>query len=419
MQLDVKSWLFRIRSNFWFLPILMGLAALLVANGLMEAREMFRGDVFATSRWAMSIESARLALSTIAGSMITIATLVFSMTLVALTLVSQQLGPRIMFLFMEDRETQVILGLFIATFIFALMILLRIGDEALVSRVPVMAVILTVCLALFSLGMMIRFIHHIATRIQADVLIAELGSDLNEAAQEFVDRQNNEHEAADKDELKVVEETFEREDILDLWLPRSGYLHRIQQASCCAFAADNNLILKIIARPGQFVLAGTPIMRVASSRGAGEQFDNLKKELSALITVGRRRTPEASIEFEISALVEVALRALSPGLNDPYTAIACVNRLGDGLRMLMARRSEQRVSRDAGGNIRVIHAAEPFSRYLSVAFGAVVEAGTGQKLVTERMITILAELENLADQQDQKTELRKFRSAIESRNGDE
>jgi uncharacterized membrane protein len=121
----------------------------------------------------MPIESARLALSTIAGSMITIASLVFSMTLVALTLVSQQFGPRILMLFMDDRETQVVLGLFVGTFMFALIILLRLGDEAMGNRVPGVAVIAAAALTILSLGMMIRFIHHISMRIQADVLIAD------------------------------------------------------------------------------------------------------------------------------------------------------------------------------------------------------------------------------------------------------
>ncbi len=417
MKLDLQSWLFAMRTSFWPLPILMGLMAIVAALVIMQADLTFQAkNVRFMPMMTMPIESARLALSTIAGSMITIASLVFSMTLVALTLVSQQLGPRILLLFMDDRETQVMLGLFIATFVFALIVLLRVGDEELVGRVPAVAVILTAGLAIFALGMMIRFIHHIATRIQADVLIAELGHDLTEAARKFAKLDQEGDQTTSEQELKKIKRRVTDDPAIDVTLGTSGYLRRLETETACDLAKQHNLVLSMKVRPGQFVLAGTPILAVACNADGKEIGDDLQSELCRLVAVGEKRTPEASVEFEISALVEVALRALSPGINDPFTASACIDRLADGMRTLMQRKTEQRVSRDEDGEIRVVHAAEPFSRYLITAFSAIREAGRNNTLITNRLAKILADLEQIASVPKHRTELKK-QSAILKKSG--
>jgi uncharacterized membrane protein len=397
MQLNLKSWIFALRTSFWPIPTAMTLLAIFAAFGIMEA-DLFVQDreIAFVSEMTMSLEGARLAVSTVAGSMITVASLVFSMTLISLTLVSQQLGPRILLHFMDDRTTQVMLGLFVATFIFALIVLLKLGDEALGGRVPSLSVLVTAGLAIAALGMMIRFIHHIATRIQADVLIAELGDDLREAAAEFFPSDSSAHEPADDSELQSLRECFDSEKTKQLALSRSGYLRRIDEENGCELAVENDLLLRLAARPGEFVLAGIPVLAVTRESGAAEISQELEEKLCSLVSVGQRRTPEASIEFEISALVEVALRALSPGINDPFTANACIDRLADGLRQLMQRKTQQPVTRDEQGKIRILHQLQPFSRYLSKSFDEIAEAGREKRRVLNNLISVHESLEVLA-----------------------
>lgn len=419
MQFHFHSWLYAIRTSFWPIPLAMGLTAILAALAVMEADLAIQGrDVAIVSKMTMPLESARLALSTIAGSMITIASLVFSMTLIALTLVSQQLGPRILLHFMDDRETQVMLGLFVATFIFALIVLLRVGDEAMGRRVPALAVLLTAGLAIVALGMMIRFIHHIATRIQADVLIAELGDDLNRAAEKYAAEDRSEDHLPEEDELKAFQETFDDKNVVNLALSKSGYLRRLETGKACELAMENDLFLRMQARPGEFVLAGTPVLAVVCRNGTGSISEELQEQICALISVGRRRTAEASLEFEISALVEVALRALSPGINDPFTASACVDRLADGLRKLMQRETELPISRDQEGDIRVMHKEEPFSRYLATAFDAITESGRSKDQILKKLTETFKSLENLTKQDQQKEELERRQKIIEAMRGD-
>jgi uncharacterized membrane protein len=328
--------------------------------------------------------------------MITIASLVFSMTLVALTLISQQLGPRILLLFMDDRETQTVLGLFIATFIFALIVLVRVGNETLGNKVPSLAVFLTAGLALLSLGMMIRFIHHISTRIQADVMIAELGTELNRAASHFVaTEESDEHEEATAAERKRLE-ALDSDSAATVPSPRSGYLRRLDGSAICELAASNDLVLKVLARPGEFVLTDAPVLKAAPANGKGKIDDDCVAEISGLLDVGNRRTPEATIEFEINALVEVALRALSPAINDPFTAVACVDRLADGMRILIGRNDEQRISRDGKGEIRLVHAPAPFAGYLEQGFDAIRAAAKSHPMVLDEMSRLLSAMAALA-----------------------
>ena len=413
MRIDLKAWLYAMRASFWAIPIVMALAAIVAAFAIMEADlAIGRKQLTFPPAMTMPIESARLALSTIAGSMITIASLVFSMTLVALTLVSQQLGPRILLFFMDDRETQIMLGLFVATFIFALIVLLRVGDEALGGRVPSLAVLLTAGLAIFALGMMTRFIHHIATRIQADVVIAALGRDLKAAASGFADQGADSGKAAGADELEQIDKQLSGDALTHVALETSGYLRRMDTDTACSLACEHDLLIAMQVRPGQFVLAGTPILAVCSNNGDADLGNDLQRDIACLVTVGERRTPEASVEFEISALVEVALRALSPGINDPFTACACIDRLAVGLLHLMDRDSERRVHRDDDGVIRVVHTAEPFSRYLSSAFDAIAHAGRNQPVVLEKLSATLASLEQIAGEKTHKTEIKRLRDAV-------
>ena len=414
MKVLIFRLLTAVRSNFWFIPSLLTLSAIAGAFALLEADFALREQGF-LAQFVMPIESARLALSTIAGSMITMASLVFSMTLVALTLVSQQLGPRILMRFMDDRPTQVVLGLFVATFLFALIILIRTGEEAYAGRVPGIAVVVTATLAVLSLGAMIHFIHHIATRLQADVLVSELGRDLRAAASSLSPGAAGIGEYVPKREQQSLNALFEDHAIGHVSATASGYLLQLDTETAVGLAQAPDLVIRMDARPGQFVLQDEPVMTLATRAAESEVSSALTEKLERLIVVGPRRTPEASVEFEIDALVEVALRALSPGINDTFTATTCVDRLCDGLRCLMQRDSEQRVVRDPDGVVRFMHAPEPFSRYLSKAFGPICYAADDNPMVLEKLLHSIERLQERASDQEQQYLLEKQAGLIRSR----
>lgn len=397
MRLKISQFIFVVRSNFWFIPALLSLLAILGAFFIVEAdlwirRSPLEGYV---PSLRMPVESARLLLSTIAGSMITVASLVFSLTLVALTMVSQQLGPRLLLRFMDDRPTQIVLGLFVATFLFALVVLTRLDNEVIDGQVPGLAVVAAVALSVVALGMVIHFIHHIATRIQADVLVAELGSDFRKAAETFVSRGRAEDAFADDGEREELLRRFAEGKCFEVALQKSGYLLRFDAEAMCRLAREHGLVVRVEERPGAFVLAGHPLLTAAPD-GDDEIEDGTLGKLRGQLSVGWRRTPQASVEFDLKALLEVALRALSPGINDPYTAAACIDRLADGMRVLMARETEQRVTRDGDGKARIIHMPEPFEGILSLAFDPIIKAGQDQAIILSKLAEVLSQLRGTA-----------------------
>lgn len=415
MRARLQRLIFAIRTNFWFIPTLISIAAVLAAYLMIQVDYGLSRDPELTQRLPtrMEVESARLALSTIAGSMITVSTLVFSMTLVALTTVSQQLGPRIIMRFMDDRPIQIVLGTFVAAFLFSLILLMRVGDQAVEGEVPGIGVTTAAALAVLALAAMITFFDHVARRVQADAMINELGNELDRAAEEFVSPHDNAKRYPDPQELAALTAEFETRQLLCIAAPGSGYLRTIDADSLASFATRHELVVRIEKRPGEFVLSGEPVMSAASNgQGSNAPPEKLEEDLVEWLYVGGRRTPEASIEFEIRALVEVALRALSPGINDPFTAIACIDNLADGLRVLAQRTEPYRVHRDSDGNIRVLHAPEPFERYLELGYRPIAQAARGMTIVINRLREALAELHDRVEHESHRAAIDEMRRKL-------
>ena len=181
MTLMLRKYWDRLRSSFWFLPAIMACGAVLLAHGTVALDETgaVRGGVEVPS-WVYSggAQGASTLLGAIAGSMITIAGVVFSMTLVALSIASSQLGPRLLQGFMRDATNQVVLGTFVSTFLYCLLVLRTIRREIEVAFVPHMSVTLGVLLAVASVAVLIYFIHHVSVSIQADEVIARVCREL-------------------------------------------------------------------------------------------------------------------------------------------------------------------------------------------------------------------------------------------------
>ena len=418
MRLRLQRILFAIRSNFWFIPALLALAAVLVAVFIVELdSRLLRSSLgrFSPSD-GMPIESVRVVLSTIAGSMITVAALVFSMTLVALTMVSQQFGPRLLLRFMDDRPTQFVLGLFLATFIYALIVLVRVGQWSSDYQVSGLAVLIAAALAVVSMGAVIHFIHHVATRIQADVLIAELGDELRNAARLAVEAEQAQAAFRDADERQSARHLFEGEGGRRIALDRSGYVNYFDTAAALATAHEAGLVVRFKVRRGEFVLAGAPVMTVVASSGCGsgaiELDDETIEALRGTVSAARRRTPEASMEFEINALVEVALRALSPGINDPHTAMTCIDWLADGMVVLMELQGGPNVVRDEDEVVRVIFDSGSFEHFMATAFHPIRHAASGKVEVLVRLGRVLGELYSVARGRDEKAVIQRHIDAV-------
>ena len=386
----------RIRTSFWFLPSMMAVTAAAIAFGSVGLDESVTDDWLEEWGWAYSggAEGASALLGTVAGSMITIAGVVFSLTLVALSLASSQFGPRLLRNFMRDTSNQVVLGTFISTFLYCLLVLrtIRHGEDS--SFVPHLSVTFGVLLAVVSLGVLIYFIHHVSVSIQAEEIIARVGDELFSGIERLFPEQIGEKPdpEADQPPQASVPAGLE-EEAYPLLAKRDGYLQFIDANSLLEKAEESDALFRIPWKPGHYVMAGSPLLYIWPK----DRMEKLKDtELQMLFVLGSRRTPSQDIEFAVHELVEIAARALSPGVNDPFTAITCVDRLGSALCRLVQREMPSPYRFDEKGELRVLTTSIKFAGVADAAFNQIRQHARGSAAVSIRLLEVIEEIMGFA-----------------------
>jgi uncharacterized membrane protein len=340
------------------------------------------GGVFAAGP-----EGARAVLAAIAGSMVTVASLVFSMTLVTLQLASSQLGPRLIARFMRDRINQVVLGTFIATFLYALLVLQTVTESEPSPFVPHISLVVALVLTLASLGWLVYFIHHVADSIQADTVIAEVAGDLMHALDRLYPRLAA-HEGAVATTAPVPVDLLAA-PAAPVPAARGGYVQAIDAEAVLRLARRHDLVIEILRRPGHFVIGGRPLMRAWP---AARVSDEVIQAAAGKVVLGPKRTPTQDLEFLIDALVEIALRALSPGINDPRTAMTCIDRLAEALAHFMRIGSRPPLLHDEEGALRLIVHPTTFDGAIDASLNQIRQAADGDVAVLIRLIGVLSEL---------------------------
>ena len=322
--------------------------------------------------------------------MITIAGVVFSMTLVALSLASSQLGPGLIRNFMSDTPTQVVLGTFVATFLYCLLVLRTIRRAEEVVFVPHLSVTLGVLLAVVSVGVLIYFIHHVSVSIQANEIVARVGTELNKEIErlfpEEIGRGAPSIPAAGPG--TAILEAFDRE-ALPIRANGDGYLQFIDGDALMALAIQEEVVIRLERRPGHYVVNARPLVLVSPG---GSVTDQLSERVNSLFALGNQRTSGQDIEFAVNQLTEIAVRALSPGVNDPFTAITCVDHLGSALCRLAQRGMPSPYRYDAEDRLRIITPVFTFPDVADVAFNQIRQYGRTSTAVTIRMLETIAEI---------------------------
>jgi uncharacterized membrane protein len=294
---------------------------------------------------------------------------------------------------MEDRPTQVVLGLFIATFLFAMIVLGSVGFGRGDEFIPTLGVIVSGGLAVIAFVGVILFVHHIARQIQADVVIHQTSDKLLAAAKNWSkDTEDGAVEWVDREKYEELRDAFAgetREVSIGRW---SGYVHYIDTRQAVHLAKEHDLKITLLRLPGEFMIAGHPIMTVSP---ASRVTDEIAEKLKEIVQLGDQRTREQRVDFEMLALVEIALRALSKGINDPFTAISCINWLSAGLAKFMDRYPDYRVH-GADDRIRVLEAPQTFEHYLHNTLNPIRVAATDIPMVLDRLRDVVADLQTIA-----------------------
>ena len=334
-----------------------------------------------------SPDGARSLLSTIAGSMISVAGVTFSITLATLSLASAQLGPRLLTNFMRDRGNQVVLGTFVSIFIYCLIVLraIRSTDESLF--VPHLSVTVAMLLSVISVAILIYFFHHVSTMIQAQNVVANIGRELEESIEHLISVEGKkrlyEYELRSSDDIPA---NFEESKAL-VASSTSGYLQAIDYEAIQKIATSNDLLLQVPYRPGDFIAKGSEIAKIYPET---KLSDSLKDEILTTFVFGTHRLRVQDLEFAIDQLVEIALRALSPGINDPFTAIACLDQLGATLSNLVEHTIPTGYHYDEDGQLRIMSDVLTFSGIVNRAFNQIRQHGQSDVAVMIRLLEVIA-----------------------------
>jgi uncharacterized membrane protein len=375
-----------LRTNLWLVPAIEVVGAAILFVGTYALDRAAYDGVFAVPGWAISgsPDVARTVLTAIAAAVITVVGVVFSIVIVALTLTSTQFGPRMLRTFIRDRGTQLTLGTYVATFVYAVLTLGSVGQVGHGKFVPHISVTMTLVLMLVDLGVLIYFLHHIAIQIQLPQVIAGIAGDLQNAIEL---QAGDESAAADAGLAAVVIASMDGPGGV-VAAPRSGYLQYIEHETLVAVATEVGALVHVLYRPGHFIVQGHPYVRVWPASAA----EQVAHALAGAHVTGPYRTLAQDVSFGMDQLVEIGIRALSAAVNDTFTALTCIDWIGDSLYKVTGRWQPTRVYRDAEGAVRVIGTETTYARLVSRGFEKVRQAGRGMPAVMIRQLDSLARI---------------------------
>ena len=377
-----------IRTSFWFVPSLMMVAATgLAAVGFWLDFRFAGRDAQAVPWWVYvsSPDDARTVLSTLLSSMITMTSLVFSITMVVLSLAASQFGPRLIRNFMASPQTQTVMGTFVMTILYCLIVLASIGWRGSEGLSAFSTITIAIALMGVSVVLLVMFIHTLARSIVSETVIERVGRELDDTLDGLEPLPSR--WLLDEPENALPEDFEQRSARFGPEEP--GYIQAIEFDQLIETARTCQIMIGLYFRPGDYV--------VEDGRGIAicpREHDSpaLRGRILKAIIIGVHRTPVQDSEFSIRHLVEIGVRALSPGTNDPYTAVAVVHRLSASLSRLMGRALPPGVFRDGSGVVRVVCPRPSYASLARTAFDQIRQNGADKPLVVIHLLEAVARI---------------------------
>jgi uncharacterized membrane protein len=398
-----------VSTSFWFLPLLMS-----AAGAVLALLAPFLDAIASPLAYTATRTDALQLLGMILTSMITMASLVFSLTLVALTLAASQFGPRLIRTYMARRQTQFILGTYALTIVFCLLLIARIGrmpDDAVVAPASLP---LAIGLTLLSVLLLILHTHTLARSMLSETIIDLEGAELEAGIASLGPFDDTSAE----DPQALLPPDFDR-DAHRTGVPRQGYVQAIDFAALVKAAQEADVLIAFRFRPGDYLIAHG---REIALHPAHLVTPALEDAVARTFALGPHRTPVQDPAFSIRHLVEIGARALSRGVNDPFTAVAVIDRLSGSLARLMTARLPPGVFRDDGGSVRVLCGRPTWASLLGGAFDQLRQDGADKPLVAIHLAEAMARVAETARTTDQtralRQELRLLTDAAERRIAD-
>jgi uncharacterized membrane protein len=373
--------------NLWIVPLKMSLAAIVLFAITIVPDMLAAYHVIHIPDWFTmgGIDDARAILSAMLGCVSTVLALIFSVALLVLSMVANLFGPRLLYRFVQDWVTQVCIGLFMGSFIYVFLVFLVTHKDEHTSFIPQVSLITSWFLVLAAFGFLVFYSHRVAVLIQNPDAIGRIVDDLRHAVELAAPYSRSEPHLR---QLDTSETHQPMSDSAALLSPTSGYLQEIHHRHLVSAAAKAGALISVPFRPGQFVLQGETLASISPA----SKLASLAPLVSRSVTMGRHRVLSQDLEFGVAQIVEIAIRALSPAINDTFTGIASVDLLGEALTILAAAPQGNGRWFDMDGELRLQIRPLLLPRLVKQAFDQIRQAAADNPAVLIRLLSTIGRL---------------------------
>lgn len=385
----IKLFWEKLLTTIWFVPVIISTGLVISAIGLLSIDQHVElRDWPWTNALQIGVDGIRQVLVVTTGAIISLTGVVFSISVVALTLAANQFGSKILYNFLRDNKNKIVLGLLIGSFLYGLTLLSFIDTQAdSTQQIPIISVIGSLLFTVLAIIGLIYFIHNISTTIQADQIISLIGQELNQAIEETLfDFENGHTMHAAKQKWDIITQALPVETI---HAATSGYVEFIDFVKINNIAEKENQHIELLLRPGDFIIENAPIIRIYDDEDIGESQQSM---LKSCISLGRKRTPFHDIEFAIMQLLQIALRALSPGINDSLTAISCIDWLSSSLGRMVNKRFPHAYLEDQNGIMRIKKPEFGFADAANTMFHPLRQNARGNVMVMLHLLETISRI---------------------------
>ena len=356
----------RLKVSFWFAPVVMSLGAILLAWAMYWLDGLIPNEMLENSHFVLTGTPGELRtiLIGMAGTILATAGVVFTLLTLPLSTVAAQYGSRLLRVFLGDRTTQLVLGMFVATFVYCLAAALSIPPAEVEPEAPQLTATVGLLLMLGTFASLILLVQHISTMLQAPNIAAAAGAELLEVV-----RAEMPDEVRSGDDGKGMFET--RPDALvetDGYAVRvreTGYIQYIDPETMLTLAREKDLVIRLLRKPGHFVRQD---LAVALVWPAGRVDEEMEGQIRHAFRIGNVRTPTQDVDYAVNQLVEMAVRAMSPAINDPFTAMTCLDYIAEGLALFIRQGEKGSHYYDRDGKLRLVLKPVTFAELLGARF---------------------------------------------------
>ena len=393
----------RMKVSFWFAPAVMAVGAVLLAWIMYWLDSLIPNEVLANSRIVLSGTPGemRSALLGIASSVLATAGVVFTLLTLPLSTVAAQYGSRLLRVFLGDRTTQLVLGTFVATFVYCVAAALSILPTQVEPNGPQLTVTVGLLLMMATFSSLILLVQHISTMLQAPNIAAAAGVELRDVVRAEMPDQVVSRDGC-PGESGLLPDSLVEKDAYPIRVTQTGYIQYIDPHYILTLAREHDLVIHLLRKPGHIIWHDARVALIWPSSAVDEELD---RQIRSAFRIGNGRTPTQDVAYAVNQLVEMAVRAMSPAINDPFTAMTCLDHIGEGLALFIQQGEKKPCYYDQDNKLRLILEPVTFIELLNDAFDMLRHASSDNASVLLHMLEVIDNVGQKTDSREARQEL--------------